>query len=46
MDAFGNIELRDSISRKVHLLIFRQFIEQAIRDIDPSVVRVWIRLNT
>jgi hypothetical protein len=49
VDAFSNIELRDSISRKVHLLIthkhepaivaiFRQFIEQAIRDIDPSMV--------
>ena len=53
-DAFGDIELRDSISRKVRLLFThqqknaivaaynaaplsgRRFIEQTIRDIDPS----------
>jgi hypothetical protein len=56
LDAFGDIELRDSISREVRLLIThkqepaiiaaykaaqptgRQFIEQAIRDIDPSAL--------
>jgi hypothetical protein len=56
LDAFGDIELRDSISREVRLLIAhqqrsaivaayntaqpagRQFIEQTIREIDPSAV--------
>jgi hypothetical protein len=56
LDAFGDIELRDSISREVRLLIThkqepamiaayktaqpmgKQFIEQAIRDIDPSAL--------
>ena len=55
-DAFSDIELRDSISREVRLLIThqqksaiiaaynaaqsagRQFIEQTIREIDPSAV--------
>ena len=55
-DAFSDIELRDSISREVRLLLAhqqrsaivaayntaqpagRQFIEQTIREIDPSAV--------
>ena len=40
--AFGNIELRDSISRKVHLLITHKHEPAivAIFRIDPSVVRL------
>jgi hypothetical protein len=55
-DAFSDIELRDSVSRKVHLLFTHQqksaivaaysaapsggrlFIEQTVREIDPSAV--------
>lgn len=57
-DAFSDIELRDSISRKVHLLFTHQlksaivaaynaassggrlFIEQIVREIDPSAVEL------
>jgi hypothetical protein len=61
-DAFNDIELRDSISREVRLLITqhqksaiiaaynvaqpagRQFIEQTVREIDPSAVE-WLRAS-